>query len=219
MMIRSMSTTEPSTATSSGSARNSATSTTRSTRSKPSMASATGTTKPDGLFRAILRSRIARIIFIWNFAGLLFLVVGVLLLSEMRAGLTDAEFRNLRTEGELITNLLIETGTVEGNPYPYVNETAVREVLQRILPPIAEGQPPGVGRPRVRMYTTDGRLIADSDVIYDRLEERPLPPIGQRIDITRSLEHAAQNVEYLRLTPWHPTITLQEELRRAMLGE
>jgi len=185
------------------------------------MASATATTKPEpaeGL-RAIARSRIARIIFIWNFAGLLFLVVGVLLLSEMRAGLTDAEFRNLRTEGELITNLLIETGTVEGNPYPYVNETAVREVLQRILPPIAEGQRPGVGRPRVRMYTTDGRLVADSDVIYDRLEERALPQIGQRVDIGRSLERAAENVEYVRLTPWHPTITLQEELHRAMRGE
>ena len=56
------------------------------------MASAIGTTKPDGIFGALLRSRIARIIFIWNFAGLAFLVVGVLLLSEMRAGLTDAQY-------------------------------------------------------------------------------------------------------------------------------
>src|SRR5262245_22779003 len=110
MMIRSMSTTEPSTATSSGSARSSVTSTATSTRSRPSMASATGTTRAEG-FRAIARSRIARIIFIWNFVGLAVLVVGVLLLSEMRAGLTDAQYRNLRTQGELITNLLIETGT------------------------------------------------------------------------------------------------------------
>src|SRR5690606_7656360 len=175
MTIRSMSTTEQSTATSSGSAKSSATSTASSTRSRPSMASATGTTKPDGLFRALLRSRIARIIFIWNFAGLAFLIVGVLLLTEMRAGLTEAQFRNLRTQGELITNLLIETGTVEGDPTPYVNEWAVRAVLKRILPPIAEGARPGVGRPRVRMFAPDGRLIADSDVIYDRLVETPLP--------------------------------------------
>ena len=45
------------------------------------MASATGTTKPDGGgrregWRAVARSRIARIIFIWNFAGLAVLIVG-----------------------------------------------------------------------------------------------------------------------------------------------
>src|SRR5690606_3063440 len=130
MTIRSMSTTEQSTATSSGSARNSATSIRTSTRSKPSMASDTGTTKADrpkaeGL-KAFFRSRIARIIFIWNFAGLFVLILGVLLLTEMRAGLTEAQFRNLRTQGELITNLLIETGTVEGDPNPYINEPNVR---------------------------------------------------------------------------------------------
>jgi two-component system sensor histidine kinase ChvG len=182
------------------------------------MASATATTRAEGL-RAVARSRIARIIFIWNFAGLAFLVLGVLLLAEMRAGLTDAQFRNLRTQGELITNLLIETGTVEGDPNPYVNETAVRAVLRRILPPIAEGARPGVGRPRVRMFAADGHVIADSDVIYDRLEETPLPDVDSRASIGESIERAAKRVEYLRLTPWRPTITLEEEHARAMRGE
>ena len=49
------------------------------------MASGTGTTKPDGIFSAISRSRIARIIFIWNFAGLAFLILGVLLLILRRS--------------------------------------------------------------------------------------------------------------------------------------
>jgi two-component system sensor histidine kinase ChvG len=183
------------------------------------MASAIGTTKPDGLFRALLRSRIARIIFIWNFVGLAFLIFGVLLLTEMRAGLTEAQVRNLRTQGELITNLLIETGTVEGDPYPYVNESAVRLVLHRILPPIAEGGRPGVGRPRVRMFGADGRLIADSDIIYDRLEETPLPELADQPTIGETIERAARRVEYLRLTPWNPTVTLEEEHQRAMRGE
>jgi two-component system sensor histidine kinase ChvG len=187
------------------------------------MASATATTKPEGSggegLRVIARSRIARIIFIWNFAGLAFLVLGVLLLTEMRAGLTDAQFRNLRTQGELITNLLIETGTVEGDPYPYVNEPNVRSVLKRILPPIAEGARPGVGRPRVRMFSPDGRLIADSDVLYDRLEETALPDPGAQNDIRGRIEDAARRVEYLRLTPWRPTSTLQEERQRAIDGE
>lgn len=187
------------------------------------MASATDTTKPKGRrgegLRAVARSRIARIIFIWNFAGLFVLILGVLLLTEMRAGLTEAQFRNLRTQGELITNLLIETGTVEGDPYPYVDETAVRAVLKRILPPVAEGARSGVGQPRVRMFANDGRLIADSDVIYDRIDERSLPQIGEQQSIRGSIERAARRVEYLRVTPWRPTISLEEERQRALRGE
>ncbi|QGZ96670.1 sensor histidine kinase [Terricaulis silvestris] len=187
------------------------------------MASAIATTKPEGGrgegLRAVARSRIARIIFIWNFAGLFVLVLGVLLLTEMRAGLTDAQFRNLRTQGELITNLLIETGTVEGDPYPYVNEVRVRDTLRRILPPIAEGARGGVGQPRVRMFADDGRLIADSDVIYDRLEETALPEVGQEESIGQSIRRTAQRVEYIRLTPWRPTISLEEEIARAQRGE
>lgn len=180
------------------------------------MASATGTTKPDGLFRALLRSRIARIIFIWNFVGLAVLILGVLLLTEMRAGLTEAQFRNLRTQGELITNLLIETSTVEGDPNPYINNTAVRLVLHRILPPIAEGARPGVGQPRVRVFDADGQLVADSDVIYDEIRETP---IASDENLAERLGRAARQVEYLRLTPWRPTTTLEEEQRRAMRGE
>jgi two-component system sensor histidine kinase ChvG len=169
--------------------------------------------------RALARSHIARIIFVWNFAGLAFLILGVLLLTEMRAGLTEAQFRNLRTQGELITNLLIETATLEGDPYPYVNESAVRTVLHRILPPIAEGARPGVGRPRVRMFAADGRLIADSDVIYDTLEETPLPQIGEAASLGETLGRAARRIEYFRLTPWRATTTLDQEHARAMNGE
>ena len=126
----------------------------------------------------------------------------MLLLTEMRAGLTEAQFRNLRTQGELITNLLIETGTVEGDPYPYINESAVRTVLHRILPPIAEGARPGVGRPRVRVFDADARLIADSDVIYDEIRETP---IADDQTLGEQIESVARRVEYLRLTPWRPT--------------
>jgi|CXWL01.1.fsa_nt_gi two-component system sensor histidine kinase ChvG len=184
------------------------------------MASATATTKAEG-FRAIARSRIARIIFIWNFAGLAVLVLGVLLLTEMRAGLTDAQFRNLRTQGELITNLLIEAGTVEGdvgNPNPYVNESAVRLVLQRILPPIAEGERPGVGQPRVRVFASDGRPIADSDVMYDRLEGTPLSGETNE-NLARRIQRAARGAEHFRLTPWRATTTFDDERARALRGE
>jgi two-component system sensor histidine kinase ChvG len=182
------------------------------------MASAIDTTKHEGL-RAIARSRIARIIFISNFVGFGLLAIGVLLLAEMRAGLTDAQFRNLRTQGELITNLLIETGTVQGDPYPGINEPAVRQVLRRLLPPIAEGSRPGGIGPRVRVFAADGRIVADTDVLYDRLEERALPEPDAETNIGQRIERAARRVEYTRLTPWRPSITQEEERARALRGE
>ncbi len=189
-------------------------------RSRPSTGSGTGTTKPRPNWRAFARSRIAQNIFFWNFVGLAILVIGVLLLTEMRAGLTQAQFRNLRTQGELITNLLIETGTVQGDPYPFINEVAVREVLRRLLPPIAEGARPGDAGPRVRVYGADGAIIADTDVIYDKLDERPLPAVDENdADISQSIERAARRVEYLRITPWRPTGTLTDERQRALHGE
>lgn len=146
------------------------------------------------------------------------LVLGVLLAAEFRAGLIDAQFRNLRTQGELITNLLIETGTVEGDPYPYANPTAVNAVLLRILAPIAEGAQGGVGPARVRVFDPDGATIADSDILFDRRDEVRIDPDAPT-GVTGAIERAAERVEYLRLTPWRPTITLDAERARAMRGE
>ncbi len=182
------------------------------------MASAIATTRAEGL-RAFARSRIARIIFLWNFAGLAVLVLGVLLLSEMRAGLTEAQFRNLRTQGELITNLLVVTGTLEGSqadPNPSMNILAVQRVLHRILPPVAEGERPGAGNARVRVFDTEGAIVADSDVLYDRLVETPIEQAG---DLGQRFERAARRAQNFRLTPWRATITLDEERALALRGE
>jgi two-component system, OmpR family, sensor histidine kinase ChvG len=163
-------------------------------------------------------SRITRTIFIWNFVGLCILLVGVLLLSETRAGLIQAQVRNLRTQGELIANVLVESNTIVDQPTRGLNEPALRAVLRRLMPPVAEGEKPG-GGPRVRVFAPDRALVADTDVLYDRLEETPLPPIESETDIGRTIEQAAANMEYLRITPWRPTISLAEEQSRAMLGE
>jgi two-component system sensor histidine kinase ChvG len=56
-------------------------------------------------------------------------------------------------------------------------------------------------------------------VIYDRLEERALPPPGQNTDFAANLQKTMRNIEYVRLTPWHATTSLAEELQRAMHGE
>ncbi|MES1197641.1 MAG: ATP-binding protein [Pseudomonadota bacterium] len=188
---------------------------TPSTPSKRSTGSATGTTRPEG-FRAVAGSRIARLIFFWNFVGLAILVLGVVLLSETRAGLIEAQVRNLRTQGEIVANLLVETNAVQGDPFPAMNEPAVREVLRRLLPPLEDTRPGG--GPRVRVFSADRVVVADSDVLYDQLDERPLPTTPEP-NFGQSIERAASRVEYLRLTPWRPTITLAEEQAQALHGQ
>lgn len=152
-------------------------------------------------------------IFFWNFAGLTVLVVGALLMTELRSSLIDAQYRAMRTQGDMIANLLIETGTVQGDPLPGVNEPAVRQVLSRLLPSAERGRAGSAG-PRVRVFAADGMLVADSDVIYDRLNETPLPAPG-----AAPIPQAAPNLAYLRITPWRPTTTLEQEQAHALQGE
>src|SRR5579862_2478287 len=95
-----MSTTAPSTATSSACARSSATLTQSSTQSKPSMASATDTARPDpaeelrerrvSRFRWLPGTRLGRLIIALNVLGLAILIVGALVLNELRQGLVNA---------------------------------------------------------------------------------------------------------------------------------
>src|SRR5262249_15998889 len=153
-------------------------------------------------------------IFFWNFVGLAILLLGVLLFSEMRVGLTEAQFRNLRTQGELITNLLVETNAVPATPGVPLDQVKVRNILFRLLPPIAEGARTGAG-PRIRVFSPTGAVVADTDVLYDSLEQQQLPPIGARPDIGQSIDRFAQRAGYFRLTPWRQTITLPEERARA----
>lgn len=162
-------------------------------------------------------SRIGRIIFLANFLGLFIVVLGALLLSEWSEGLTQAQIRSLRAEGELIKNILIESTT---GPAPSMDEVAVRRTLRRLLPPANEatGQP----GPRVRVFDANGRLVADTDVLYGRVDQHELPPLTEPQpgigDSFKAISDAAERVENFRITPWRPTGTLEQEIARAMAG-
>ncbi|MGE3142004.1 MAG: ATP-binding protein [Hyphomonadaceae bacterium] len=165
-------------------------------------------------------SRIGRIIFLANFLGLFILVLGVLLLSEWSAGLTQAQFRSLRIEGELLSNILVLTSTTEGDPAPTLNDQAAREVLRGLLPPPADADGRWVG-PRVRVFLPNGAVAADTDVLYNNFEHGALPPLASEQSIDQSLRavgEAARSAEYWRLTPWRPTVSLEQERQRALQG-
>lgn len=189
------------------------------------MASDIDTTKPEarpGSEREFVFSRIGRIILLANFLGLFIIVFGALLLSEWSEGLTQAQFRSLRVEGELIKNILIEAATHPGGEGPSMDEATVRSVVRRLLLPPSDA----VGRdagPRVRVFAADGDMVADTDVLFGVVDQRTLPPLAAREpdfqDSMAAIGQAAENVESWRITPWRPTGTLRDEHRAAARGQ
>jgi two-component system sensor histidine kinase ChvG len=102
-----------------------------------------------------------------NLLGLLVLIVGALVLNEFRRGLVDARIDSLSTQGELLSDVIVRAATV-GEPEPAMGAEQAREILQLLAIPRSE---------RARLYNADGQIIADTDVIADKVVERPLPPV------------------------------------------
>lgn len=118
----------------------------------------------------VLGSRLGRLIIALNLLGLFVLVVGALVLNEFRQGLVAARVDSLRTQSDLIS-YVIERAATQGEPEPELHvEEAVRLLQLLDLPPTE----------RARLYDRDGRLIADTDVIADRVMVRPLPQARPR---------------------------------------
>ncbi len=111
-------------------------------------------------------SRLGRLILGLNLIGLIVLIVGALVLNEFRRGLIVARIDSLSTQGQLISYVIVKAATV-GEPRPEMDTESAREILQLLAIPRSE---------HARLYDSHGRLIADSDVIADKVVERPLPP-------------------------------------------
>jgi two-component system sensor histidine kinase ChvG len=135
------------------------------------MASVTATARPERAKQrraaAAPPSRIGRLIIVLNLTGLAILVGGALLLNELRQGLVTARLESLRTEGELIANVIDRAATKGDDPGPVLEADDASNILQSLAVPKSE---------RVRLFDSEGRLIADSYVATDRVESSPLPP-------------------------------------------
>ncbi len=115
-------------------------------------------------------SRLGRLILALNLLGLAVLVAGALILNELGRGLVEARIDSLTTQGELISNV-IAGGATRGNPEPSLDPGLASEVLQLLFIPNSQ---------RARLFDAKGELIADSLLISDRVEARPLPPARKR---------------------------------------
>jgi two-component system, OmpR family, sensor histidine kinase ChvG len=126
-----------------------------------------------------------RIVFL-NVAGLLAFVLGILYLTQFRAGLIEARVQSLIVQGEIIAGAIAASATVEtdtisidpdrllelqagesygpsddalfGYEFP-VNPERVAPLLRRLVTPT---------KTRARIYDRDGTLILDSRSLYGR---------------------------------------------------
>ena len=117
-------------------------------------------------------SRLGRLIVGLNLLGLTVLIAGALVLNEMGRGLVSARIDGLMTQGELIGNVVALLAT-RGDPVPELDTANATELLLAARIPASQ---------RARLFDADGALIADSELIADRVDARPLPPARRRDD-------------------------------------
>jgi two-component system sensor histidine kinase ChvG len=140
------------------------------------MASATDTARPErpprppSRFDWLPGTRLGRLIIVLNVLGLLILIVGALVLNEMRRGLVNARIDSLTTQGELMATIIDRAATV-GEPQPAMDPSTAGEILQMLANPRTQ---------RARLFDAQGHLLADSDWVADRVELRLLPPAQSR---------------------------------------
>jgi two-component system sensor histidine kinase ChvG len=132
-------------------------------------------------------SSLTRRIVSLNVAGLLALAIGIIFLSQFRAGLIDARIQSLLVQGEIIAGAIAASATVEtdssitidpekllnlqpgesygpseealyGIDFP-INPERVAPVLRRLVSPT---------KTRARIYDRDGTLLVDSRNLFGR---------------------------------------------------
>src|SRR3569623_1769806 len=147
-------------------------------------------------FLALTFSRLTRRIVSLNLAGLIVLVVGILYLSQFRAGLIDARAQSLLVQAEIIAGALAASATVQtnaitidpdrlldlkpgetyGGPDEYspldfpINPERVAPVLRTLISPT---------KTRARIYDPSGSLLVASRNLEHVLRYHLPPPAAK----------------------------------------
>ncbi len=179
------------------------------------MASAIATAKPEprpepegnGRGGGLFGSRLGRLIIALNLLGLAILIGGALVLNELRRGLVNARIDSLTTQGELIANVIDRAATV-GEPNPALQADLASDILQILF--IPRGQ-------RARLFDAEGRLLADSFVVSDRVEWKVLPPARKRGESSFNLQIEDKTTKPEALQ--EARAALAAEVHRAMNGQ
>lgn len=126
-------------------------------------------TRPNIREHTLLGSRIARLIFASNLAGLAILIIGAMVLNEMRASFVVSKKQDLVGQAELLSNLIADAATY-GQPEPSLDETLALDTLASLSLPLTM---------RGKIYTPVSQLIGDSYFLSDRVVVSNLPPLQQ----------------------------------------
>ena len=155
------------------------------------------------------RGGIAGIIFIGSFVGLVVLVIGSLIFNELRTGLTEARSDALKAQGLTIASVLAEAAVI-GDPAPELDEERARIVLRRLF------RAPNA---RLRLFSSDKKLIADSNDLYDEINVRELPPLGSLPDVKKAADATLGKARILASgTFGDPKTALNKEISDALVG-
>lgn len=160
-----------------------------------------------GLLNWLPGSRLGRLIVLLNTLGLAIVIGGALVLNELRQGLVSARMDSLTTQGELITTIIDQAATV-GEPVPAMDAGYASQILQLLSNPKTQ---------RARLFDRDGRLIADSEWVVDRVETMALPDA-----IPRELGKQgtpAESAEPRRARAAQAEKSLRAEVDRALQGQ
>jgi two-component system sensor histidine kinase ChvG len=121
-------------------------------------------------------SRLGRLIIGLNLLGLAILIVGALAMNELSKGLVNAKIDSLKTQGASLVNVIEQVAT-QGEPAPALDPDEARDTLQTLYVGAQQQQLLFVGaKQRARVFDAHGGLIADSDIITDKVDSSPLPP-------------------------------------------
>jgi len=174
-------------------------------------------------------SRLGRLIIGLNLLGLAILIVGALAMNELSKGLVNAKIDSLKTQGTSLVNVIEQVAT-QGEPAPALDPEKARDTLQLLYVGAQQQQLLFVGaQQRARVFDAHGGLVADSDIITDKVDASALPPAQRpgafhlawprfaRGDSPAAVAkaHADLDREVGAALQGHPV----EELRRASNGE
>jgi len=152
-------------------------------------------------------SRLGRLIIALNLVGLVILIVGALLLNEFRQGLVQASTDSLRTQGEFMDQLLT-IGATRGDPEPVLDANEASQLLQYLSIPPSQ---------RVRLFDKQGKVIYDSYLVADKVEQSVLPPARKRGELHLELPHPQAKAEARRRA--EASAALDREVRTALSGQ
>ena len=171
---------------------------------------------PARTFRIFTQSRIARLIFASNLAGILVLVVGSLVLNEMRVGLIKARKDSLATQGNLIVSVLAQGATV-GDPEPALEGQRARRILKRLELPSTVS---------ARLYDRQGNLVGDYALLSDKVKDQALPDIEKpnpftsaANGISNTIDSVSRSLQSRAGKSLFQPLTLDQELALALRGE